>query len=107
MATIKQIQIFVVTCVIGDQIVRMVDDVVCMKGPPEVRAEMFACRWHPGPYAIGWQVWCDLERGGGGRGAGGGGGGGEVGRGGGGGGDVDKKGSEEVMGRYRELVMEL
>ena len=58
------------TCVIGDSIVRFVDD------------------------AIGWQVWWDLGKGGAvlvhvGTN------------------DVDKKGSEEVMGRYRELVREL
>ena len=45
-------------------------------------------------YAIGWQVWWDLGKGGAvlvhvGTN------------------DVDKKGSEEVMGRYRELVREL
>ena len=82
------------TCVIGDSIVRLVDDVVCRKGPRSACGSVcmaLASR----TYAIGWQVWWDLGRGGGavlvhvGTNV------------------VDKTGSEEVMGRYRELVREL
>ena len=82
MATIKQIQKFVVTCVIGDPIVRMVDDVVCRKGPPKcVRiclpvAGIQARTRSGGKCGATWE---------GGRGTN----------------DVDKKGSEEVTAIYQ------
>ena len=52
------------TCVIGDSIVRLVDDVVCRKGPPEVRADLFAWRWHPGRTQSGGKCGGTWERGG-------------------------------------------
>ena len=81
------------TCVIGDSIVRLVDDVVCRKGPPKcVRISLPGAGIHDvrnrvasvvGPGKEG-AVLVHVGTN-----------------------DVDKKGSEEVMGRYQELVREL
>ena len=81
------------TCVIGDSIVRLVDDVVCRKGPPKC---VRICLPGAGIQDVRNRVASVVGPGKGGAvlvhvGTN----------------DVDKKGSEEVMGRYRELVREL
>ena len=79
--------------VIGDSIVRLVDDVVCRKGPPKC---VRICLPGAGIQDVRNRVASVVGPGKGGAvlvhvGTN----------------DVDKKGSEEVMGRYRELVREL